>query len=236
MRQLSIHLDGPEPARNERAFRRKTKREGRRRDPRVTQQRVTRQFSVSNDAAEPANMPTETTFADGWFNGARRLDSPNFDERPAGASIDVVVLHHISLPAGCFEGDAVERLFLNRIAPDDRVLGELATIRVSAHFFIRRNGELLQFVSIDRRAWHAGVSAWRGRERVNDFSVGIEIEGDSDHAFSEAQYASTNALLTALRLAKPSIALTTHAEIAFGRKVDPGQKFDFSRIFLGQQL
>jgi N-acetyl-anhydromuramoyl-L-alanine amidase len=167
---------------------------------------------------------------DGWFGEARHIASPNFDTRPAHATIEVVVLHHISLPSGVFEGDAVERLFLNRIAADDPVLSELSELRVSAHFFLRRTGALVQFVSIDDRAWHAGVSCWRGRERCNDFSIGIELEGDSDHAFTAPQYATLNRLLASLKAAFNVDALSTHSEIALGRKVDPGAKFDFSFI------
>jgi N-acetyl-anhydromuramoyl-L-alanine amidase len=174
-------------------------------------------------------------WTDGWFGKARRVASPNFDARPTGTSIDVVVLHHISLPAGVFEGDAVQRLFLNRISPSEPELAELSELRVSAHFFLRRTGELLQFVSISDRAWHAGVSCWRGRERCNDFSIAIELEGDSDHAFTAAQYAALNALLISLKTTFDVDALSTHSEIAFGRKVDPGAKFDFSLIALGDK-
>jgi N-acetyl-anhydromuramoyl-L-alanine amidase len=177
-----------------------------------------------------------TSFVNGWLPSARRIDSPNFDARPEGVTVDVVVLHHISLPAGRFSGDAVERLFTNRISRDEPELGELASLRVSAHFFIRRDGEIVQLVSVLNRAWHAGISAWRGRERVNDFSVGIEIEGDSDHAFTPGQYNAVNAVLKNLARTFPGIALTTHAEIALGRKVDPGSKFDFALIQLGEEL
>jgi N-acetyl-anhydromuramoyl-L-alanine amidase len=178
----------------------------------------------------------ETGFRDGWLATARRVDSPNFDARPDGATLDVVVLHHISLPAGVLEGDAVERLFTNRICDDDPALSELANLRVSAHFFLRRDGELLQFVSVLDRAWHAGTSAWRGRERVNDFSIGIEIEGDSEHSFTTAQYKGLNEFIAEIKTTFGHIALTTHAEIAFGRKVDPGAKFDFSLIQLSDTI
>jgi N-acetyl-anhydromuramoyl-L-alanine amidase len=169
-------------------------------------------------------------FERGWLTAARRVDSPNFDARPDGATIDVIVLHHISLPAGHFAGDAVERLFTNRIEATDPLLGELSTMRVSAHFFVRRSGQIVQFVDVAHRAWHAGVSCWRGRERVNDFSVGIEIEGDSDHAFTVPQYTAVNLITNELVTAFSTKALTTHAEIALGRKVDPGPKFDLALI------
>ncbi len=175
-------------------------------------------------------MTRQRLFEGGWLRVARRVDSPNFEGRPAFATIDVIVLHHISLPAGHFEGDAVERLFTNRIEPTDPQLGTLSALRVSAHFFVRRDGEIVQFVDVTDGAWHAGVSSWRGRERVNDFSVGIEIEGDSEHAFTEPQYAAVNLITSELQAAFAVKALTTHGEIAFGRKVDPGPKFDLARI------
>jgi N-acetyl-anhydromuramoyl-L-alanine amidase len=170
------------------------------------------------------------SFVDGWLNVARRVDSPNFDARPDFATIDVVVLHHISLPAGRFDGDAVERLFTNRISSDDPQLAEVAALRVSAHFFVRRDGEIVQFVSALDRAWHAGISCWRGRERVNDFSIGIEIEGDADTPFTDAQYETLRRLLTAIRIAFNVNPLTNHGEIAFGRKIDPGAKFDLALV------
>jgi N-acetyl-anhydromuramoyl-L-alanine amidase len=177
----------------------------------------------------------DARWSNGWFSGARRVDSPNFDARPARASIDVIVLHHISLPAGVFEGDAVERLFLNQISKEEPKLGELSSLRVSAHFFLRRDGELVQFVNVNDRAWHAGTSSWRGRERCNDFSIGIEIEGDSEHAFTGAQYDVLNGLRVSISSTFKVHALTTHGEIAFGRKIDPGAKFDFSLIALGDK-
>ncbi|MGL5003886.1 MAG: 1,6-anhydro-N-acetylmuramyl-L-alanine amidase AmpD [Casimicrobium sp.] len=180
-------------------------------------------------------IKTQGEFVDGWLIGARRVDSPNFDQRPDGAAIDVVVLHHISLPAGQFGGDAVERLFTNRIDANEPELGELANTRVSAHFFLRRDGEIVQFVRVQDRAWHAGVSVWRGRERCNDFSIGIEIEGDNETAFAESQYEVLNILLENLRRTFGVHTLTTHSEIAFGRKVDPGNKFDLSLIKLGDK-
>jgi N-acetyl-anhydromuramoyl-L-alanine amidase len=189
-----------------------------------------------NRESENVNAIAEHEWRDGWLVKARRLESPNRDSRPDGAAIDVVVLHHISLPEGVFGGDAVERLFLNRISADEPDLGELASLRVSAHFFLRRDGELIQFVSVSERAWHAGVSSWRGRERCNDFSVGIEIEGDSEHGFTSAQYGVLNPLLRSLNATFGVNALTTHAEIAFGRKIDPGSQFDFSLIAEGDRI
>jgi N-acetyl-anhydromuramoyl-L-alanine amidase len=130
----------------------------------------------------------------------------------------------------------VQRLFLNQLRADEPELGELASLRVSAHFFVRRDGEVAQFASVHDRAWHAGVSAWRGREHCNDFSIGIEMEGDSDHAFTTQQYAALNQLLESMKTAFHVYALTTHSEIALGRKVDPGVKFDFQLISSGDTI
>ena len=167
----------------------------------------------------------------GWWLEAERLGSPNFDGRPEGTAAELVVLHHISLPAGQFEGEAVVDFFENRLdVTRYPQLIELADIKVSAHFFVRRGGTVLQFVSCDDRAWHAGVSTWRGRAVCNDFSIGIEIEGDDKAPFTDAQYSALNALLAALKFAYPIKAVTTHSEIAPGRKIDPGPTFDWSRL------
>ena len=126
----------------------------------------------------------------GWVTGARRVLSPNCDSRPAGAAISLVVLHSISLPPGVYGGDAIERLFTNQLDPAAHPsFADLAGVRVSAHFLVRRDGELLQFVPLQARAWHAGASRWRGRERCNDFSVGVELEGTRrQRASPPAQY------------------------------------------------
>ncbi|TAG01003.1 MAG: 1,6-anhydro-N-acetylmuramyl-L-alanine amidase AmpD [Betaproteobacteria bacterium] len=170
-------------------------------------------------------------WVDGWLSTATPTKSPNFDQRPAGQAIELVVLHHISLPANQFTGDAVSKLFLNELAESEEpTLRELATLRVSAHFFIRRDGALIQFVSVDDRAWHAGVSAWRGRSVCNDFSIGIEIEGNATEPFTAEQYRALDALLADIAKRHPAIAVTTHSEIAPGRKIDPGPTFDWSRL------
>jgi AmpD protein len=178
-------------------------------------------------------MTSDATWSGGWWQGAVRRKSPNYDARDPGNRIELVVLHHISLPAGQFGGENVQDFFENRLDPTATPeFAPLADVRVSAHFFSRRDGAVLQFVSCDDRAWHAGVSAWRGRPVCNNFSVGIEIEGDSVHSFTEAQYCKINDLLGALKRAYPIAAVTTHSEIAAGRKVDPGPTFDWSRISL----
>ncbi|TAG76978.1 MAG: 1,6-anhydro-N-acetylmuramyl-L-alanine amidase AmpD [Burkholderiales bacterium] len=179
----------------------------------------------------PQNAKTlHTSHSTGWLSAACRIDSPNFDARPRDSAISLLVLHHISLPAGHFEGDAVIRLFTNQLDDSDPELSELAALRVSAHFFIRRDGSLIQFVNVFDRAWHAGVSSWRGRERCNDFSVGVEIEGDCEHPFARGQYETLNRLSADLASLLPIKDTATHAEIAFGRKVDPGPRFDLALL------
>lgn len=176
-------------------------------------------------------MTFSAGFNGGWWTGAKRRASPNFDARPDAVATELVVLHHISLPAGEFDGDAVVDFFENQLNVEQYPqLAELANVAVSAHFFVRRGGAVLQFVSCDDRAWHAGVSMWRGRGVCNDFSIGIEIEGDDRAPFTEAQYSALNTLLTALKLAYPIKAVTSHSEIAPGRKIDPGPTFDWSRL------
>jgi AmpD protein len=169
----------------------------------------------------------------------RTVDSPNQDERPEGAEITLLVLHSISLPPGEYGGDAIERLFTNCLDPAAHpFFGEVAALRVSSHFLIRRDGELLQFVPVARRAWHAGVSSWRGRERCNDFSVGVELEGTDDGPFTDEQYARLARLIADLRRALPLRDIAAHRDVAPGRKTDPGPGFDWPRLFkeLGSDL
>ncbi len=175
--------------------------------------------------------------ASGWLAGARRVPSPNFDARPAGVAIDLLVVHYVSLPPGRFSGDAVERLFTNRLDCDaDPSFGALRGLRVSAHFLIRRRGELLQFVATDARAWHAGVSRFMARERCNDFSLGVELEGDDGHRFTEPQYRRLAALTGRLRAQHPLRWIAGHSDIAPGRKHDPGPRFDWARVLASPQL
>ena len=162
------------------------------------------------------------------------VDSPNQDDRPPGVEISLVVVHAISLPPGEFGGDAIERLFTNRLDPSAHPYFEhIAHLRVSAHFLVRRDGALVRFVPVERRAWHAGASTWRGRSRCNDFSVGIELEGADDAPFEDAQYAALAQLVTDLRNSLPLRAIAGHGEIAPGRKTDPGPRFDWERLLLG---
>lgn len=168
--------------------------------------------------------------AAGWLVGVRQIASPNCDARPDGQTPDMVVIHSISLPPGQFCGDGVERLFTNRCDPNQHAcFEELQHFRVSAHFFLRRDGELIQFVSCNARAWHAGVSQWQGRERCNDFSIGIELEGGDDWPYEPIQYARLDALLAAIRARYPIRHLLGHCHIAPERKTDPGPFFDWSR-------
>ena len=163
----------------------------------------------------------------------RIVDSPNHDERPAGVEITLAVLHSISLPPGQYGGDAIERLFTNRLDPDAHpYFREIQALRVSAHFLIRRDGEPVQFVPVERRAWHAGESCWRGRSRCNDFSVGIELEGSEEAPFEEAQYRALAPLLVDLRARLPLRHIAAHSDIAPGRKTDPGPHFDWRRLLL----
>lgn len=165
---------------------------------------------------------------DGWLPTARRIDSPNADARPEGGPVDLLVIHSISLPPGVFGSDDIIRLFTNRLDPDAHpYFAGIAALRVSAHFLIRRDGELIQFVSCRDRAWHAGVSNWRGRQRCNDFSIGVELEGDDLQPFSQAQYAGLDRLARSLRQAYPQLLAAGHSDIAPGRKTDPGPWFEW---------
>ncbi|MCC6210172.1 MAG: 1,6-anhydro-N-acetylmuramyl-L-alanine amidase AmpD [Burkholderiales bacterium] len=179
-------------------------------------------------------MPTAED-AGGWLGGARRTPSPNCDSRPAGAEIRLVAVHAISLPRGRYGrdggGSAIERLFTNRLDPAAHPsFAGLARLRVSAHFLLYRDGELVQFVPLQARAWHAGVSRWRGRERCNDISVGIELEGVDDAGFARAQYDALAGLIIRLRALLPLRAVAGHSDLAPGRKTDPGAGFDWPRL------
>ena len=169
----------------------------------------------------------------GLLAGARYIASPNFDLRPEGAEIELLVIHNISLPPGEFGGPGIIELFCNRLDPEAHpYYREIAQARVSSHFLIRRDGELIQFVAASHRAWHAGESQWCGRSRCNDFSIGIELEGADDQPFSDGQYATLAALVPALQKAYPIRGCVGHSEIATpsGRKSDPGPHFDWARL------
>jgi len=164
----------------------------------------------------------------------RIVDSPNHDERPPGTGISLVVLHSISLPPGEYGGDSIERLFTNCLDPAAHpYFREICALKVSAHFLVRRDGSVIQFVPVERRAWHAGVSSWRGRERCNDFSVGIELEGSEDEPFEDAQYSAVTSLIHSLQKTLPIRDIAAHSEVAPGRKTDPGAHFDWARLLAG---
>lgn len=168
--------------------------------------------------------------AQGFDTKATRIDSPNFDQRPAG-DIDLIVIHNISLPPKEYGGNGIIELFTNLLDPAQHpYYAKIADLKVSSHFLIRRGGELVQFVSCLDRAWHAGQSCWQGRERCNDFSIGIELEGDDDSAFEDAQYVVLNELLTRLYSQYPIKSVTGHSDIAPGRKTDPGPFFEWHRV------
>jgi N-acetyl-anhydromuramoyl-L-alanine amidase len=167
----------------------------------------------------------------GWWSAARRCRSPNFGLRPAGLPVSLLVVHSISLPPGEYGGEAIERLFTNRL--DWAAHPYFETIRgieVSAHFLIRRDGELVQFVSCDRRAWHAGSSRWRGRPDCNDFSIGVELEGLEGQRFEAPQYTALASLARGLARRYPIEAVAGHEHVAPGRKADPGAGFEWPRL------
>ena len=160
------------------------------------------------------------------------LASPNCDERPPGTEITLVVLHCISLPPGEYGGDWIERLFTNRLDPEAHpYFKEISALKVSSHYLVRRDGQVVQFVRPELRAWHAGASSWRGRERCNDFSIGIELEGTEDSAFADAQYPSLVGLVRYLQVKFPIRDIAAHSDVAPGRKSDPGPGFDWPRLF-----
>lgn len=169
----------------------------------------------------------------GWLThaGVRRVPSPNHDERPAGTCVSLLVLHNISLPPGQFGGPYIEGLFSNRLVEAAHPwFVNLRGLRVSAHFLVRRDGLVVQFVSTEKRAWHAGVSRHAGRERCNDFSIGIELEGTDTLPFTAAQYQALAWLMPALRARYPLASVRGHEHIAPGRKTDPGPGFDWPRF------
>jgi N-acetyl-anhydromuramoyl-L-alanine amidase len=181
-------------------------------------------------SAAPPKIDSST----GLLAGVRQVLSPHFDERPAGVGPALLVVHGISLPPGEFGGPWIDRLFAGTLPADAHPsFRERSSLRVSAHVLIRRDGELVQYVPFGRRAWHAGKSAWQGRESCNDFSIGIELEGTDQTPYAEAQYQALAALTAALLAAYPTLspgAIAGHSEVAPGRKTDPGPAFDWARL------
>jgi AmpD protein len=171
---------------------------------------------------------TPPLWQNGWYSPAKRLDSPNFGPRPAGACIDLLVVHSISLPPGQYGGNEVQALFTNQLDWDAHpYFGKIRGLEVSSHFYIRRDGALWQFVSCDDRAWHAGRSEYRGRPNCNDDSIGIELEGLEGETFEPAQYESLALLCEAIAGPYPIAHVAGHEHIAPGRKQDPGPGFDW---------
>jgi AmpD protein len=168
---------------------------------------------------------------DGWYRFAGRLPSPNFGPRPAGCTVDLIVIHSISLPPGEYGGDGVQRLFTNTLDWNQHPYYKtIEGIQVSAHFYVRRDGQLWQFVSCDDRAWHAGASTWRGRDNCNDFSIGIELEGLEGEPFDAAQYETLSALAASVAQRYPISQVAGHEHVAPGRKHDPGRGFDWRAL------
>lgn len=181
--------------------------------------------------AKPTGSPARVTVdRAGIARAALQVPSPNCDDRPEGVEITLLVVHNISLPPGHFGGPGVIELFTNRLDPAGHpYYAKIAGSRVSAHFLIRRDGSLIQFVPCARRAWHAGRSSWRGRERCNDFAIGVELEGTDTAPYESAQYAILARLTRALLRRYPIAAIVGHQDIAPGRKTDPGTAFDWAR-------
>jgi N-acetyl-anhydromuramoyl-L-alanine amidase len=179
----------------------------------------------------PAPEAADPLWERGWYRFAHRIASPNFGPRPEGAAIDLVVVHSISLPPGVYGGDEVQRLFTNTLDWEAHpYFKTIEGMQVSAHFFIRRDGALVQFVSCDERAWHAGPSSYRGRSNCNDDSVGIELEGLEGERFEPAQYEALAVICAAIADHYPIAHVAGHEHIAPGRKNDPGAQFDWAML------
>jgi len=173
-------------------------------------------------------------FGAGLAKQARQVNSPNWDERPVGAVAELIIVHGISLPPAEFGGPWIDKLFTNTLPPEIHpYFGEIAGLKVSSHLLIRRDGTQVQYVPFHRRAWHAGPSNYRGRERCNDFSIGIELEGADDVAYEPIQYRVLAELVLALCAAYPTLStdrVVGHSDVAPGRKTDPGPAFDWPRL------
>jgi AmpD protein len=160
-----------------------------------------------------------------------KRDSPHFDERPEGAKVSLLVIHNISLPPGEYGGDWIDDLFMGRLdGAAHPYFADVAGMKVSAHYLIRRDGSLIQYVDPEKRAWHAGASSWKGSERCNDFSIGVELEGSDDVPFAEPQYETLTGLAKFLFERYGRLDVAGHSDIAPGRKTDPGPWFDWERF------
>jgi len=188
-------------------------------------------MTTRDSKAATRRRPRLTIDAQGFASLARQIESPNCDERPRDTAITLVIVHGISLPPGKFGGAGIVDLFTNRLdANAHPSYAAIADLRVSAHFVIRRDGELVQFVPCGKRAWHAGASSWKGREGCNDFSVGVELEGADTVPYESAQYRMVARLLKALYRRYAFRHVAGHSDVAPGRKTDPGPAFDWQRL------
>lgn len=173
----------------------------------------------------------------GWLKDCRQIHSPHFDERPDPQDISLLVIHYISLPPEQFGGGYIDDFFQGKLDPNQHpYFEEIHQIRVSAHCLIDREGVITQYVNLNDRAWHAGLSCFEGREKCNDFSIGIELEGSNEQPFTDAQYESLQQLTVQIMKAYPKITqdrIVGHADISPGRKIDPGQYFDWARYLDG---
>jgi AmpD protein len=186
---------------------------------------------LSEPSARTGTDALRVDATSGQLLSARQVESPNWDDRPAGQAPELIVVHGISLPPGEFGGPWIEALFKNALPPDAHPYFEtIAGLRVSSHLLVRRDGEVMQFVPFHRRAWHAGASTWRGRERCNDYSIGIELEGTDASPYTPAQYRALAQSVAALCHAYPALSpdrVVGHSDVAPGRKSDPGIAFDW---------
>ena len=176
---------------------------------------------------------SEYSIEEGWLTSARKLLSPNCDQRPEDSRIDLLVIHNISLPPNEYGGPYIDQLFTNQLDPSEHdYFSEIAHLEVSSHLLINREGQVTQYVPFCCRAWHAGQSCFEGKEKCNDFSIGIELEGDDETPFTDVQYEALGQITKSIMLAYPAITqdrITGHSDIAPGRKTDPGPHFDWQR-------
>jgi AmpD protein len=186
---------------------------------------------VRRPRGDSRRAPELTVDDDGIVAAAHQIPSPNFDQRPPGTEITLIVVHGISLPPGEFGGNAIAELFTNRLDPAAHpYYAAIAGLAVSAHFLVRRDGALAQFVACHARAWHAGASSWNARPQCNDYSIGVELEGADDVPYAPAQYATLARLVKALRQRYPIADVVGHSDVAPGRKTDPGPAFDWDLL------
>lgn len=179
-----------------------------------------------------SESPNYTSLWDeGWYRLSRRMTSPNYGPRPPETQIDLIVLHSISLPPGKYGGEEVQQLFSNQLDCEQHpYFKSIQGLQVSAHFYIRRDGQLIQFVSCNDRAWHAGASCYRGKNNCNDYSIGIELEGTEGDSFENSQYKTLTSLCVAILQHYPIMDIAGHQHVAPGRKSDPGEGFNWSLL------